>query len=64
MHGFLANLEQKVDEKKNTTIKATIDEVVAARLKEIEKQERVKKKDEGHKTLFRYLEPIDGAYAE
>jgi transcriptional regulator with XRE-family HTH domain len=41
---ILANLEQKVSEKVNPAIRAAVNEVVADHLKEMEKQERVKKK--------------------
>ena len=41
---ILADLEQKVGEKVNPAIRAAVNEVVADHLKEMEKQERVKKK--------------------
>ena len=41
---ILADLEQKVGEKVNPAIKAAVNEVVADHLKEMEKQERLKKK--------------------
>jgi len=40
---ILADLEQKVGEKVNSAVKAAVDEVVTAHLKELEKQEKKKK---------------------
>jgi len=40
---ILADLEQKVGEKVNSAVKAAVDEVVTAHLKELDKQEKKKK---------------------